>query len=147
MKLKRFYKSDGTLDYVSCADTGTTPEQNFSVDLVVGAMEQGWMSLEGNQLLVSVEPEVLRYEVLRQPGRYCCHCDEKLQDDEKGNLARLHVASKHRGQASPDPNSPAGYVKLNHFACRLNAEQHERFRVKNVGRAPVYPERKETVNG
>lgn len=130
MLLKRIYtpsESEGAppaLDYVALADTGTHAEQNFSIQLVTKGLTEGWMLIEGDRLLLDVEPEVLEYRIVRHPGRYCTLCKQKLEGDESGALARLHVASQHPGQ-------PLGsYEYLRHFECVLNAEQHARFQYK-----------------
>ncbi len=46
------------------------------------------------------------------------------------------MAQHHKGEASPDLTSPAGYVRINHFECVLDAGQHDKFRVKDVNRPP-----------
>lgn len=159
MLLKRIYKTpDGwekqinergecvnppPLDYLSLAHTGINPEQNFSTDRVVEGLTAGLMRIEDDVLALECHPEPLRYAIKRRPGRYCLHCGEKLADDEKGVLARLHVAEKHAGKPSPDADTPAGYVALNHFECVLDAKQHEKYRVKNAARAPHFPLRGE----
>jgi hypothetical protein len=116
------------IDYISLAHTGISPEQNFSVRLVTEYLQTGFMSISGDELFFYVHPETLHFEIIRRPGRYCLHCGEKLPDDTGGALARLHVAEKHTGVASPNPDNSAGYVAINHFACVLNAEQHEKWK-------------------
>lgn len=115
--------------------TGGAPEQNFSTDFVTEQLKNGFMELSGSVLTFFVAHDgqdvALTYQVLRAPGRYCLHCGEKLEGDETGELARLHVALKHAGAASPDTSNPAGYVWLKHFECVLNAEQHAAY--KKVG--------------
>jgi len=133
------------LDYLSLAHTGIEPEQNFSTQMVTGLLTDGLVTIEGDVLTLNVEPEPLIYKIVRQPGRYCLHCGEKLADDQTGALARLHIAMQHNGVASPDPSNPSGYVALNHFACVLDSAQHEKFRAKGVARAPVFHVRKADV--
>lgn len=65
-------------------------------------------------------PLVLRVD--SAPGRYCCHCGEKLPDDDgvvanPGVAARAHVAEHHAGAESPDPENRSGYRKQNHYDC------------------------------
>lgn len=151
MLLKRIYKEprdeqSPELDYLSLANTGTTPDQNFSVKLVTDMLGAGLMEIHDDELILRVHPEDLHYTIKRTPGRYCLHCGEKLQDDQSGQMARLHIAMKHAGVESPDPDNPAGYIALNHFECVLNAEQHEKFRVREPARAPHFP-LKEEGNG
>lgn len=129
------------LAYISMANTGVNPEQSFSTDRVTEGLTAGLMRIDGDTLVLDVHPEPLRYAIKRRPGRYCLHCGEKLGDDNTGALARLHVAEKHAGKPSLDPTQPAGYVALNHFECVLDAEQHEKYRVRPEAkhRAPHFP--------
>lgn len=140
MLLKRFYKNDGELDYISLAHTGIHAEQNFSVGLVTHGITEGWITIDGDTLKLRAVPEDLLYTIKRHPGRYCEHCGEKLTDDDSGEMARLHVAMHHKDAPAPQGN-PAGYVKINHFECVLAAEQHEKFCVKDKARAPQFPKR------
>ena len=96
--------------------------QNFSTKLVKEGSEQGWLRVDGKTLTVFANNrEDVRFNILREPGRYCCHCGEKLQDDDNtnmpGELARQHVAAEHPGAASPDPNNPGGYECIRHYEC------------------------------
>lgn len=129
------------LDYLSLANTGVKPEQHFSTDLVVEGLNAGLMAIDDDVLTLNCHPEPLRYIIKRRPGRYCLHCGEKLGDDNGGTLARLHVAEKHAGKPSPDANTPAGYVALNHFECVLDTKQHDKYRVREETRhlAPHFP--------
>jgi hypothetical protein len=162
MMLKRFYKKpEGwvkqvnergecvnapPLDYVSVAHTGVSAEQHFSAGLINAAMAEGWCSISGDQLILHVHPEALVYTIKRAPGRWCCHCGEKLPDDALGELARGHVARLHPATKSPDPNWPAGYGMTNAYECVLEQKQHEQFRLKHPAKPPVFP-RKEQNNG
>lgn len=110
--------------------TGVAAEQNFSVGLVTAGIEGGWISIDGDTLTLTTVEEALRYRIRRAPGRYCCHCQAQLPDDVAGALARLHVAQRHRGEASPDPANPAGYLMTNAYECELDAEQHARWRAR-----------------
>lgn len=125
------------LDYVALGNTGTNPEQNFPTQEVIHNMQHGLMGIDGDTLIFNVHPEPLRYAIKRRPGRYCLHCGTKLPDDAKGELARLHVAEQHAGVPSPHADIPAGYENLTYFECVLDAEQHEKYRVR--------PERKHLV--
>lgn len=112
--------------------TGIMAEQNFSTDFVTEYLQLGLMKLSGNALTLHVVHDdydvELAYQVKRAPGRYCLHCGEKLESDETGELARLHIALQHAGVESPDASVPAGYVWLKHFECVLDALQHEMFK-------------------
>lgn len=155
MYLKKIYKhqEENTdakkppeLDYIALAHTGVEPEQNFSTKLVTDFLKQGVIEIKGKTLIFHVHPEDLVYDIKRRPGRYCLHCGGKLPDDEKGELARLHVAESHQGVVSPDPNNPSGYEAINYFECMLTHSQHEKFKVKKSASAPVFLT-KEVING
>lgn len=138
MRLKRIFKRDEEgklieLDHIVVEHTGIQEAQNFSTGLVVEALKAGWMELAKGKLILKAEPEDLKYTILREPGRYCLHCQAKLPDDEKGELAQIHVLTEHPGAASPDPSSPAGYIKINAYECMLDPKQHARFKAKKPG--------------
>jgi YgiT-type zinc finger domain-containing protein len=128
MLLKRIFTPSGELDYISLAHTGSSPEQNFSTQLVTGCLKDGIMEINGDALTFHVYPEGLRYTIKRTPGRYCVHCGEKLPDDTGGELARLHVAQEHAGVPSPDKNNPAGYEAIHYFECVLSSAQHKKYK-------------------
>jgi len=128
MYLKKFYKGDGAIDYISLAHTGTSREQHFSTSLVTEMVTLGLMEIHDGELFFRVHPETLRYQIVREPGRYCLHCGEKLADDQNGELARLHIAMKHKGKASPDANNPAGYEAIHYFDCLLDEKQHAKYK-------------------
>ena len=125
------------LAYVALAHTGIAPEQNFSKSLVEGAIAEGWATLAKGKLVLHVQPEDLVYAVTRMPGRYCCHCGAR-QDDEKG--ARAHIVAAHAGKASPDKSNPAGYAVTNAYECVLEPALHEKHRLppERKHRAPVF---------
>jgi hypothetical protein len=123
------------LDHVVVRHTGTAPEQKFSAQTVEIGTREGWLRVRDGRIVLDVKPEALVYTIRRAPGRYCLHCGEKLLDDEKGALARAHVAQEHPGLASPDPSNPAGYEALHAFECVLDAAQHEKFRARGPRRA------------
>lgn len=115
------------LDHVALAHTGVKPKQNFSDRLVHGALAEGWASISKGKLVLHVEPEELTYTVQRAPGLYCCHCGERQGDQL---VARAHVAAAHAGVASPDKANPAGYLESQAYECTLDAQQHDRFRLR-----------------
>jgi hypothetical protein len=125
------------LAYVSLAHTGFEAQQNFSAKLVTELVKAGIMKLSGDELTLTVMTDGgfmdLSYEVLLKPGRYCLHCDEKLDDDPGGTLARLHMATNHNGIPSPVPDEPSGYVWNTGFICRLDEQQHTQYKVRRPG--------------
>jgi hypothetical protein len=113
---------------VELVHTGARAEQNFSTSLITEFVKLGVATIDGNQLTLHTSTEDLRYAIVREPGRWCLHCKEKLSDDENGELARLHVALKHKDKPSPDATVPAGYVWLKYFECVLDKKQHAQFK-------------------
>lgn len=138
MKLKKVYEhsEEGQpteLNHIEIEHTGIQEAQNFSTGLVIDALKAGWMELGKGKLILKAEPESLKYTILREPGRYCLHCQAKLPDDENGELAQIHVLTEHPGAASPDPSNPAGYVKINAYECTLDPKQHAKYQAKKIG--------------
>lgn len=116
------------LEGLRVAHTGFSAGQNFSTPFVTEMIQLGIANLQEDRLTLYAEPEDLHYTVLRTPGRWCLHCGEKLPDDINGEMARLHMATRHAGVPSPDESSPAGYVWLTYFECVLDSNQHETFK-------------------
>jgi len=121
--------------HVEIRHTGTHAEQNFSTSLVEAAVADGWMTLGRGKLTVHGKPEDLVYTIKRGPGHYCCHCGERLPDAAafvapKVTGGMQHVAAVHAGEKSPDEGNPAGYCRLNHYECVLDAKQHEKFNAR-----------------
>lgn len=124
MYLKREYVN-GKFDHITCLRAG--PKQRFSGGLVEAAVAEGWMTVGQGKVVIhcalpaptgeSFHPADLTYRIVRIPGRYCCHCGEKLPDDATGELARAHVAREHAGQRSPDRENPSGYGMVNAYEC------------------------------
>ncbi len=140
MYLKKYYKENGELDYLSLAHTGVSREQHFSTSLITEYVTLGLMEIKGKTLLFNVYPEPLRYEIKREPGRYCLHCGEKLADDQGGELARLHIATKHK-DAPPNANNPAGYENIHYFDCTLDEAQHEKYHLAPGTIVHSFPEK------
>jgi len=114
---------------VEIVHTGARPEQNFSTPLITEFVKIGIAEIEGDQLTLHAQPEDLHYTIKRVPGRWCLHCGEKLPDDQNGEMARLHVAMKHKGIPSPSADDPSGYQWLTYFECVLDDAEHARFTI------------------
>jgi hypothetical protein len=106
--------------------TGVTRDQHFSTSFVTELLSKGLATVSATHLTLNVQPEPLVYELLRRPGRYCLVCSQKLENDEKGELARLHVAENHPGTEGP------GYEAINYFDCVLNEDQHAQYALGGV---------------
>lgn len=69
------------------------------------------------------------FNIDHPPTRVCLHCGEHLPNEDKakggsfipqgdprlGMAAREHVAAKHKGKVSPDPQHPSGYKYKNYY--------------------------------
>lgn len=109
---------------VRCVRILTAPErQHFSERMVEGAREEGWLTLEADRIAIAAEDGPVVYRIERMPGRYCCHCDAKLDDDDftnpgrPGEHARDHVATEHGDAPSPDPENKSGYRCIRYYDC------------------------------
>ena len=94
-------------------------KQKFSSKLVKTGQDEHWLSVVGGKIILHAEGGDVPFVVLSIPGRYCCHCGIKLTDDTTGEAARQHVAAQHAGKASPDEQTPSGYVMQNYYDCEL----------------------------
>lgn len=138
MLMQRQYNGAGKCTHVLVKHSGTEPEQNFSRRLVLQAVTDGWMKIDGapgsQTLTIKAEPEDLFYAVKRQPGYYCISTGERIPVDDLawsqmlqtgvGDLSRQQalawLASK--GKAATD------YEVTMAYECVLGAAQHEKFR-------------------
>ncbi|MDL1909703.1 hypothetical protein FBQ81_03265 [Chloroflexi bacterium CFX6] len=116
---------------VEIEHTGVDAEQHFSTSLVTEYVKLGIMEIAGNRLTLHAAQADLHYTIVREPGRWCLHCGEKLPDDVNGEMARLHMAMKHNGAPSPDESNPAGYKWLTYFECALDAAEHDRWQKRD----------------
>jgi hypothetical protein len=96
-----------------------TGVQHFTPELVRCGIDEGWLSMVDGVLTIHAENGAMTFNITREPGRYCCHCGQKLTDDGNGAAARVHVATAHPGAPSPDPENPSGYCCINYFDCVL----------------------------
>lgn len=114
MHLKRLYK-DGKVSGVQVLHAGA--KQKFTSDLIERGSAEGWLSMGQGKVTVHAEGGDVRYRIIRSPGYYCCHCGQQLEGDprigdgpEAAKKRLAHVQEKHRGQPSPDPENPSGYM-------------------------------------
>ena len=117
MVLKRDKAGQPVVIGVEVKSLGASPNQHFTPELVTTAIAQGWLAWvkggRGTLELIGANMTV-PYKVLRDPGYYCCHCKKRQSD---GSEARMHIAREHAGKASPDPQNPSGYERINYFDC------------------------------
>lgn len=135
MKLQRQYTA-GACTHVRVIHTGTNPEQNFSTRLVAAGVEQGWVIVSGDQLMMKTDAEPLRYTVKRSPGYYCRSSGEAIPVTpaawrlvEKYGItdeARTEVVAwlLAHGKAGTD------YELSLQYECVLDAAQHDAHKVE-----------------
>lgn len=119
-KRKELAAAAPTVVGVTVMSTGTTPEQNFTENLVAQAAREGWLERKGNVFILHRHEEHtpdpahrerralkpladLSYDILRGPGYYCCHCGAEIPDaggrEEDGRTIGQHHVSEEHGAA------------------------------------------------
>lgn len=71
MRLKKLYdhgSGEPVVSGIKILHSG--PAQHFSPKLIEGAMEEGWLSIEDDELTIHAEDGDVVYRILREPGRY-----------------------------------------------------------------------------
>lgn len=120
---------------LSVAHTGMSREQNFARATVEEGLELGYLSIGKGQITLHAVDGDLVYKIVRGPGRYCCHCAQRIGEGGKGDKsaeaeAQAHVVAAHAGIASPDKGNPAGYRWLRGFETLLEAGTHDKRKAK-----------------
>jgi hypothetical protein len=75
------------------------------------ALQEGWLTVQGNVLEIGGK----KFNILRSPGTYCCHCGARITDDQP----KAHVARCAQGADSPDPQNPSGYEVIDFYDLEL----------------------------
>jgi len=96
-------------------------KQHLSPKLVKTGQSENWLTRTEDKITIHDEDGDVVFNIIRNPGRYCCHCQEKLTDDADGAAARDHVTKKHDGKKSPDPQNPSGYLMINYYDCEFKS--------------------------
>ena len=109
---------------------------NVTQNVIDKGVLEGWLAIGGGNIVLNAvldpirlgraeEPPVnfvdVTYKILRVPGHYCCHCNEKIEDDGRGTQAREHLRTAHFGVESPDPQNPSGWRRDSFYRCELVA--------------------------
>lgn len=141
MKLQRQF-TDGKCTHMAVIHTGASADQNFSQRLVAHGLAEGWLTRDGDHLLLKTEGEPLRYRIKREPGYYCRSTGERI-DISVAAVAQLFAG--HGLLSAAEANAwlvsrgkPAGdYEATWAYECELDAEQHARYRavVNKAGNA------------
>lgn len=153
MYLKKVYEKDasgkpGRVTHVVIGHTGNEPEQTLTSKLVTSGLADGWITINGDKLVMKAFPEHLVYTIKRGPGYFCCHNGQQipvstialseLYRTGQGRIAARECAeylAKHgyTGKKSPDPKWPAGYGRIEAYDCVLEKKLHERYKASKDG--------------
>ncbi len=84
-----------------------------STRIVERGQAEGWLRRDGDVLTINTGEGVpdIKYRIVVPPGRYCCHCGEKMQNALQ---ALGHIKAEHGKAKSPSKQHPVGYA-LHHF--------------------------------
>jgi hypothetical protein len=108
-----------------------SPRWHVSPEMVLLGATQGWLVLGKDTLTVRARNGSYRYLVKRTPGHYCCHCTMAIADangrtefsGRPMTIGEEHVARLHGGEASPDPNNPSGFERINYLDCLYDGKE------------------------
>ena len=134
MELKRLYKkdalggvvyeidkhSDGYFPVVIGVEIKRLPvngKQKLSPKLIKQGKEQGWLTISDDLIQINDT----KFKIVGVPSHECLHCGHvDLSQDMTGQTCRNHIAAKHKGKKSPDPdNNPSGYVRHNYYMTEV----------------------------
>jgi hypothetical protein len=108
---------------VKSIDVGRlTDQQHFSPNVIQTGVFERWLVMTSGYIILEAEQGRIRYQIVRAPGYYCCHCRESIPDagvvlSTGQTVGQVHVARYHPNQPSPDPNNPSGYERAAYFDC------------------------------
>lgn len=134
MLIQRIHDPAGQCTGVRVKHTGLAPEQNFSHRLVEQALMEGWVTIDGDTLVMKAEPEDLRYLLKRRPGYYCTSSGQRIpiteaawvrkQSTGRGDLSRKEALSwlAAHGKKAGD------YHVTEAYECALETALHARYR-------------------
>ena len=120
---------------VELKSLGKSRQQGFGGKFLTELMRYGVLSMDKDKIQLRVKVEgsdalvMLSYKVLQDPGRWCCFCGVKLPDeDDMATLAKAHVQMYHKGEKSPSPMNPAGYMRRHDYLTELDQLQYDKFK-------------------
>lgn len=137
MKLQRQF-ANGTAapcTHMRVVHTGINAEQNFSTRFVKGGLTEGWLTRDGNTLLVKTDGEPLHYTILREPGYYCSSSGARIPLSE--SAAELLAEDGNTRLSSKEAQAwlvangkpPGDYEVLMAWCCKLDSAQHDKLKV------------------
>lgn len=105
---------------------GANPKQNFHLHQIETYQKQGVVEIGKDAITLKCLNGDFKFAINQEPGIYCLLDDKKWPLDGedvpqkmRGQVARDHIAAKHKGKASPDPENPAGYRVQRYYATTL----------------------------
>ena len=108
---------------IQLAKLAPSRRHHFIPKLLDEYVGRGFATITDKKIILHTIDGDMPFKLDHVPGRYCCHCNEALlnEDLEEGGAAipqgdprlgaaaRVHVAANHEGEVSPDRNNPSGY--------------------------------------
>lgn len=139
MELRRIYAppAQNTPPRVIGVDlfsTGEQPEQNWCRRQVLQYVSEGWMRLEGRQIVLQARQDTLHYDVLREPGYYVESTGERIPLSElamaqfMSEPQAILAAAEARNFLASRGLEASDYTASRTYFCRLNDEQHQKWR-------------------
>jgi len=111
------------LEFISI---GGRPKQNLHCRQLDQYAAQGIADIGKTHITLKFLNGDKRFKIDTTPGIYCQHCKEHFPLDgpevprsQRGQIARDHVAEKHKGKKSSDPSNPSGYKVQSYYATTL----------------------------
>lgn len=139
MELRRIYappapNAQPRVIGVDLFSTGEQPEQNWCRRQVLQYVSEGWMRLEGRQIVLQARQDTLTYDVVQEPGYYVASTGERIPLSElamaqfMGEPQAILAAAEARNFLASRGLEPGDYTASRTYHCRLNDEQHAKWR-------------------
>lgn len=127
--------------HVEVKHTGVHPEQNFSSRMVMNAVSEGWMVIEGDKLTIKTcehQPNLV-YTINRSPGHYALQDGSRIpisdlakEERQRTGIGRLS-AKEALAYITAKGFTNKGYEVIDHFECVLDSALHDQFKLESVG--------------
>lgn len=135
MELKRRTGPDGRITHVDVVHTGTHEAQNWGAKHVAAWVEEGWMRVDGDSIIVTTgegQPDLV-YTIKRRPGYYCADTGERVP---LSDLALTQFMSQSMATLAPreavawlkGKGRSGKYAATRSYECVLDAKQHKQFK-------------------
>lgn len=137
MELKRRYGPDGNVSHVEVIHTGAREGQNWSARCVEAWVEEGWMRVDGDTIVLTTAPDQpdLVYTIVRKPGYYSVETGERIPVSD---IALTQFMTKTQATIAPreaqawlaSRGLTGGYVATRNYECTLQPDLHAQFKFK-----------------